>query len=46
MFSKAEVTPVQHSLAQRQLRWLGHLTRLPDNRLPRQLLYGELSQGQ
>jgi len=46
MFSKAEITPVQHLLAQRQLHWLGHLIRLPDNRLPRWLLYGELSQGQ
>jgi len=46
MFSKAEITPVQHLLAQTQLHWLGHLIRLPDNRLPRWLLYGELSQGQ
>jgi len=46
IFSKTEITPVEHLLAQRQLRWLGHLIRLPDNRPPRRLLYGELSQGQ
>jgi len=30
MFSKAEITMVKHLLAQRQLRWLQHLIRLPD----------------
>ena len=44
LFSKANITPVEHLLVQRQLRWLGHV--IPDNRLPRRLLYGELSQGQ
>ena len=46
LFSKANITPVEHLLVQRQLRLLGHVIRLPDNRLPRRLLYGELSQGQ
>jgi len=27
---------------QRQLRWIGHVIRMPSNRLPRRVLYGEL----
>ena len=29
-------------LVQRRLRWLGHAARIGDNRLPKQLLFGEL----
>ncbi|KAI8493130.1 hypothetical protein Bbelb_291340 [Branchiostoma belcheri] len=42
---RANVDPMETILLQRQLRWTGHLIRLPPNRLPRQVLYGELTHG-
>ncbi|KAI8513188.1 Peripheral-type benzodiazepine receptor-associated protein [Branchiostoma belcheri] len=32
-------------LRRNRLRWLGHVARMDDNRLPKKILYGELSQG-
>ena len=33
------------TLKVRRLRWLGHLRRMPDGRLPKDILYSELSAG-
>ena len=32
-------------LKQRRMRWLGHVARMEDGRIPKDLLYGELAQG-
>ena len=32
-------------IAQKQLRWTGHVIRMTEDRLPRQILYGQLPQG-
>ena len=32
-------------LKRRRLRWLGHVTRMENNRIPKELHYGELASG-
>ncbi|XP_066271764.1 uncharacterized protein [Branchiostoma lanceolatum] len=42
---RANIEPIESLLLQRQLRWAGHVICMPSNRLPRHILYGELSAG-
>ena len=50
-FSGVEVLEIVQSqsiesmVLQHRLRWSGHMTRMAEERLPKQLLYGELVKG-
>ena len=42
---RTATVPLEALLLRRQLRWVGHLMRMSPDRLPRQVLYSELSEG-
>ena len=42
---RAELTGIEAMLNQAQLRWSGHVTRMDDSRLPKQLFHAELATG-
>ena len=42
---KAQIPSLYTTLRIKRLRWLGHVRRMDTHRLPRQILYGELSEG-
>ena len=42
VLSRAGLPSMYTLLRQRRLRWLGHVHRMPDGRIPKDLLYGEL----
>ena len=45
VLKKANMQSVLTLLKLAQLRWTGHVTRMPDERLPKKVLYGELQEG-
>ena len=45
VLAKSDVVDIEVLLAQSRLRWLGHVSRMEDNRTCKQLLYGELADG-
>ena len=42
---KAGIPSLYTLLKQRRMRWQGHVTRMEDGRIPKDLLYGELATG-
>ena len=45
VLDKAGIPSMFALLSQRRFRWLGHVTRMHDGRLPKDILYGELATG-
>ena len=45
VLSRAGVESMYTLLRQRRLRWLGHVRRMEDGRIPKDILYGELRSG-
>ena len=45
VLDRAKTTSLLTILRQRRLRWLGHVCRMEDGRIPKDLLYGELALG-
>ena len=45
VLERAEAESIFAILKRSQLRWAGHVYRMDDNRIPKKLLYGELTEG-
>ena len=46
ILERANCKSIETLVTQSQLRWAGHIQRMPENRIPKCVLYGELAQGQ
>ncbi|KAJ8389084.1 hypothetical protein AAFF_G00122900 [Aldrovandia affinis] len=46
VLEEANIPAITAAIAQHQLRWTGHVIRMPDSRLPKQVLYSQLLTGQ
>ncbi|XP_062841273.1 uncharacterized protein LOC134300780 [Trichomycterus rosablanca] len=45
VLDRAETTSIEAMILKAQLRWTGHVIRMDSNRIPKQLLFGELCKG-
>lgn len=45
ILDRADIPSMYSILSQRRLRWVGHVSRMQDSRIPKNILYGELEIG-
>ena len=45
IFERTGTTTIESSIARKHLQWVGHTIRMPETRLPRQILYGQMQDG-